>query len=354
MSTPVHILRKRVTALAKRKLHPQKSLEWFRQRQTKITASEAASCLYKTEEDCNGYLRDFVYKYKMNGKGMNSFKSKEEFIISKCLEYYGTSQYTDNHSTLHGKRFEDVASKFYCNLKNTSMIEFGLLDHHTLSWLGASPDGITRDGVMLEIKCPNVRRIKLNEFPVYYWVQMQIQLEVCDLDECDYIECDIRQVNEEDFHDLPDDKYPGLILRKPGTEEYIYPPFDIITIIDHLVWLGTQDQSLECVFYYIEEYQLLNVKRDREWFKCVKPKLKETFDIIHKFQLDKDAWDKHYNEYLGIKNKKFNDFFESSECIIQDDTIHDKYPNIANLDDFDIEMSGVSEIKWPGTECMIE
>lgn len=319
ITTPRHILRKRVRLLSKRKLYPQKSPEWFMQRQKKITASEAASCLFKTQEDCSGYLEHFKTSYKMNGKGLNSFKSREEFIISKCLEFYGKSQYTDNHSTLHGKRFEDVASKFYCNLRDTSIIEFGLLDHSKLDWIGASPDGITAEGVMLEIKCPNVRRIKPDEFPIYYWVQMQIQLEVCDLDECDYIECDIRQVSEEDFYDIPDDKYPGFILVKPGTEEYIYPPFDVVTVIEHLVWFATQDQSLECVFYYIEKYQLLNVKRDRVWFKHVEPKLKETFDIINKFQNDKDAWDKHYAEYLGVKNKKFNDYFESSTCMIDID-----------------------------------
>ena len=225
--------RKKVIALTKIPMYPQKSPEWFKQRQTKITASEAASCLFKTNEDCSGYIANHVCNFKMNGKQLNSFNSREEYIVTKCLEFYEGSQYKDNHSTLHGKRFEDVAVKLYSNLKNTKVIEFGLLSHPTLDWLAASPDGITPNGIMLEIKCPNVRKIKPNEFPIYYWVQMQIQLEVCDLDICDYIECDIKEVSEEDFYDVPDSKLPGIILRKPGTEEYVYPPTNINTVMEH-------------------------------------------------------------------------------------------------------------------------
>ena len=76
---------------------------------------------------------------------------------------------------------------------------------------------------------------------------------------------------------------------------------------------------MECVFYYIDSYQLLNVKRDREWFKCVKPKLKETFDIIKRLQTDKQDWESHYSAYLDTKHKKYNDFFDSSVCMIEDD-----------------------------------
>jgi putative phage-type endonuclease len=314
-------LRKKVTALSKIKMHPQKSPEWFKQRQTKITASEAASCLYKTKEDCSGYLDNFVCNTKLNGKQLNSFKSRDEYIVSKCLEYYGTSQYTDNHSTLHGKRFEDVAVNLYCNLKKTDIIEFGLLSHPTIDWLAASPDGITPDGVMLEIKCPNVRKIKPNEFPIYYWVQMQIQLEVCDLDECDYLECSIKEISEEEFYDIESSKSPGFILRKPGTEEYVYPPKNIITVMDHLIWIGFHSQELECVFYYIESYQILNVKRDKVWFNNVKDKLKETFDVVTSFQNDIELWNAHYKTYLDAKHKKFNDSFEATVCTIEDDVI---------------------------------
>ena len=40
----------------------------------------------------------------------------------------------------------------------------------------------------LEIKCVVSRKIKDIE-PFYYWVQVQIQLEVCNLEECDFFQC---------------------------------------------------------------------------------------------------------------------------------------------------------------------
>ena len=68
---------------------------------------------------------------------------------------------------------------------------------------------------MLEIKCPNRRRIKLNLdepitdlilgskkgiCPSYYWCQVQLQLNCCDLDECDFWQCEIIEyVDRVDF-----------------------------------------------------------------------------------------------------------------------------------------------------------
>lgn len=59
--------------------------------------------------------------------------------------------------------------------------------------MGASPDGINVDvnseryGRMLEIK--NIVNREINGIPKKeYWVQMQMQMEVCDLDECDFLE----------------------------------------------------------------------------------------------------------------------------------------------------------------------
>jgi hypothetical protein len=48
--------------------------------------------------------------------------------------------------------------------------------HPTVAHLGASPDGITPYGVMVEIKCPYSKTLK--DIPEEYWAQMQGQLEV--------------------------------------------------------------------------------------------------------------------------------------------------------------------------------
>ena len=201
-------------------------------------------------------------------------------------------------------------------MKDVDIIDFGLLNHQKLHWLAASPDGITPDGVMLEIKCPFIRKIKPKEFPMYYWVQVQIQLEVCDLYECDYIECSIKEVEEEYFHELDENVISGIILRKPGTEEYVYPPKDIVSVEEHLVWIAFEDKELELVFYYIDDYQILKINRDKEWFESVKDDLKGTFDIIDSYQKDKELFLKHNKEFEDDKNKKFKTHYESSVCMI--------------------------------------
>ena len=40
---------------------------------------------------------------------------------------------------------------------------------------------------MLEIKCPPIRKFT-TEVPEHYWIQMQGQLETCDLEECDFLQ----------------------------------------------------------------------------------------------------------------------------------------------------------------------
>lgn len=67
--------------------------------------------------------------------------------------------------------------------------EFGLLVHQEYKWLGGSPDGITEDGILIEIKCP--KKISTS-VPVYYMPQIQLLLEIIGLEECDFI-----QFNEE-------------------------------------------------------------------------------------------------------------------------------------------------------------
>ena len=54
---------------------------------------------------------------------------------------------------------------------------------------------------MLEIKCPPKRQFT-NEVPRHYWMQMQGQLEVCDLEECDFLECKlVEYADEEEYYE---------------------------------------------------------------------------------------------------------------------------------------------------------
>ena len=75
----------------------------------------------------------------------------------------------------------------------TKVGEFGCMKHKTHTFLRASPDGINinRDsplyGRLLEVKNPTTRILD-GKVKKEYWVQMQLQMEVWDLDECDFLE----------------------------------------------------------------------------------------------------------------------------------------------------------------------
>ena len=61
----------------------------------------------------------------------------------------GIMNYSPNKYTIHGTKYEPVATTAYEIRNNTSVIEFGCLPHPIYTELGASPDGITPDCIML-------------------------------------------------------------------------------------------------------------------------------------------------------------------------------------------------------------
>ena len=89
--------------------------------------------------------------------------------------------------------FEDMAIRCYKQINNNIPVHiFGIIQNKNIEHFGASPDGITDLGIMVEIKCPFSRQIKKDFIPEKYYYQMQGQLAVCNLTECDYVECEFK------------------------------------------------------------------------------------------------------------------------------------------------------------------
>ena len=85
------------------------------------------------------------------------------------------------------------------------------------NFLGASPDGINNQkdsplfGRIFEIK--NVYNRFINGIPKEeYWIQMQIQMENCNLDLCDFLETRFIEYTENDFYKDTIHYYKGVIL----------------------------------------------------------------------------------------------------------------------------------------------
>jgi putative phage-type endonuclease len=327
-------LRKRVKDLQKRPQPPQRTPEWFLARNTRITASEVASCLYKSKKACEAYVNEFNipnFKYK-ESECLNSYESREDYIIKKCASFYGENVFKDSVFTLWGKKYEEVANRVYCQINNTSVIEFGLITHPRLKWIAASPDGITPDGVMLEIKCPKSRKIDESAPPIYYWTQMQWQLETCNLDFCDYLECDIAELEDETTFlnaQVGDKQAKGIVLQDTQPEQvqsdpkFIYPPVEITTDNDYIRWkneiCATNPNRYIPTYYFINKYNIISVKRNKEWFDNVKDDIKRTWDLIINLQSNKEDFEKYKDSIHRIKSKKFYEKYEQTDCEIHDD-----------------------------------
>ena len=131
----------------------QRSEEWYRVRNNLITASDFAQSI---------------------GKG--KFSSQNQFYKNKC-GYENNVLDMSVPALQWGVRYEEVANMFYQLKMNVDVHEFGLLPHPEIDFVGASPDGISTMGIMLEIKCPWKRQDRNHPGAVLH--QIQGQLEVC-------------------------------------------------------------------------------------------------------------------------------------------------------------------------------
>lgn len=153
--------------------YPQRSPEWYEIRDQLITASDAASALnIKPYEGYRQSPREELMKRKVSKKSSSSQGASSGM----------------NPVVLHGIKYEDEARQKYCERTGEEVVEFGLLVHPDYPWLGASPDGVTKSGKLIEIKCPMTRTIVPGEVPHHYMPQVQVCLEVCNLEEAVFIQ----------------------------------------------------------------------------------------------------------------------------------------------------------------------
>jgi len=289
-------------------LPPQRSKEWYAIRENILTASSLADAL---------------------GKG--HFKSRDELLLSKMdIEETKPSQYSQNIMEW-GVKYEQIATFFYEYLTKTEIIEFGLIPHPKLKVFGASPDGICGPnsplryiGRMLEIKCPPKREFT-KEVPEHYWMQIQGQLETCNLSECDFL-----QVKIEEYADLNDynkdsngcigqtscgmPKGMIITLSKNNEKKYEYCKL-FKTNEEYDSWKSEisskyPTHTLKVNWWKIVRYECTLVERDNTWWNKITP------DIIQ-FWKDVEYYRKfgHGELIKKISNKKNRKKFENTITI---------------------------------------
>jgi len=262
--------------LIKKDQHEQKTEEWHQYRHNLITASNAWKIL---DSSCN----------------VNSF------ILGKCKPVEVRKQGSFNLSTpFHwGVKYEPLSVLLYEYLYETAITDFGCIQHDEHKFLGASPDGINTKcnnplfGRMLEIK--NIVNRDITGIPKKeYWVQMQIQMEVCNLNFCDFLECRFQEyaLSEDFFADgsfthTSTGTMKGCILQfcigdKPV---YAYAPFQC-SEQEYEVWCNgrltehADKEFIKTIYWHLDEYSCVLVKRNKHWFNAIVSQLEAVWNTI--------------------------------------------------------------------------
>jgi putative phage-type endonuclease len=137
-------------------IEQQRTPEWHAQRVGRVTGSRAGAIL-----------------------GLSPWQTSADVLRAMVREYHDAeSEFTDNPATAHGRYLERRAVLAFMKRAGEYVENCGFFARG--EWLGASPDGLTADGGILEIKVPlNLRNggefKPLAKQPHYY---AQVQLEM--------------------------------------------------------------------------------------------------------------------------------------------------------------------------------
>jgi putative phage-type endonuclease len=295
----------------------QRSDEWFEFRKQHFTAS------------------DF---YKI-------FSDKQLDTMIKKKLHPSKSYVKPTGAMKKGIIFEDVAVQIYEREHNCKVNEFGCIPHKTVKGLAASPDGIIiqpdsdKYGHMLEIKCVSSRIID-GVVPEKYWMQMQIQMEVCDLEYCDFLEClflekPVYEEWVEYIENTPKIKWYGILLEGviDGETKYIYGDLNDKNYPEY----PEKFITTQVHYWYLNTFSIQTIKRNREWFSFVLPRIHHAVQKLdeerEKIKVEDDADDeskptvkKIKRSQIKRKSKKENitNFFGSKDskgslCMIDSD-----------------------------------
>lgn len=316
----------------------QRTKAWYEFRHNLITASNA----YKAFE--NQIVRN-------------------QLIFEKCQplikdEDIDKQQFVNTNSTLHwGQKYEPLSVMIYEDIYKTKVGDFGCIKHDKYPFLGASPDGINIDpnseryGRMLEIK--NIVNREIDGIPKKeYWIQMQLQMEVCNLDECDFLETKFTEYPDfKSYEEDVDYERKGIIIhfqRKDGTPFYSYKPFDTYNTGDE--WEESQIDKYESteygytfikyIYWKLDIISCVLVQRNTKWFDHNIKELRELWEIVEKERIT--GHDHRASVKKQKKDVKPNDNNTNQEgnCLINLDTSTNKTivvnlePNLTVLDYF--------------------
>ena len=187
-----------------------------------------------------------------------------------------------------GTRFEPIAKDIYCRLSDFPMeiVDTTCIPHPTVSFLGASPDGIImteglRHGRLVEFKCP-ISRTFSDDTPVPhpYYHQMQLQMECTGMDLCEYIEFQFKTPSYSEWVDSKSD-YKGFYAVSDDEIQLKYK--DLSDTRDPATWrrevLETSD-DWNLVYWTLEKYRMKLVEHEKDWLEKNLPSITQVWTTI--------------------------------------------------------------------------
>ena len=299
-------------SLLRDKFQPeQRTLEWYEYRSKIITASSA-------------------------WKIFDSDSCKNNLIYEKCKPFviYSDSTIVNTDSPLHwGQKYEPLSIMLYEKKYNTIIEDFGCIRHDNYSFLGASPDGINVKaesplyGRMLEIK--NIVNRDITKIPKKeYWIQMQLQMEVCNLNECDFLETRFKEYDSKEHYEKDDnqDTIKGIILyffenNKPVYEYYIQESDNCYDTWEENIFNKHNDKLfIRTIYWKLDEFSCILVLRNIKWFNSIIENIQSFWSII---EYEKENGYEHRapKKRKSIEEKKIVEEKKTNEIIDMSDKI---------------------------------
>ncbi len=267
----------------------QRTALWLAKRSTLITASEASSALKRTPKACKHYVEMFglqdTFEYSSK-KSCNPYQSTQA-LIKKKSSVTDASAVVNGDFMAWGTLYEEVARQIYQQMTGETVHEFGLLIHPEHPWIGASPDGITSSGKVVEIKVPSVRAPSSIP-PLQYVIQVYFQMEVTGLDNGDFFDVVIIEwTSEEEWlasaMSTPVQPYHthGIVCQNEQSQDYVYAPEATRSPLAFLEWAHRlKEDGMRLVYYQMVEFELIGIMRDPMWLSSNLEELREVHDEI--------------------------------------------------------------------------
>lgn len=235
----------------------QRSDEWFDMRKNMLTASDTYNAIIKSKTLVKTKAKKIVKRIK-----------------AKALTW--------------GIMFEPIATNIYAKENNDIKVyDFGVIrsTDKDIEFYGASPDGITALGVMLEIKCPISRKIQEDYVKKEYMAQIQGQMAVCKLTDCDFAEFEFEIVEtKEEFLKL-EEKYCGIIVvdKDDDCKFDFYTEIGLTPLECYLSALNLNDGNI--IYWKLRKMQVQRIVFDKNnWKEYYKPKILDFWETVNNYE----------------------------------------------------------------------